>query len=122
MRWTQLGSVADKHPPGQCGIPEGLTIVPSQLSACLCTRKQPLTCVTWPVQAIALLAPVIRKLGARANPGNLKKVPLSAVALWAFYVGALQADRLRLHMLSVCCCSLTSQLLCKDAHSYSVEH
>eukprot|EP00891_Asterochloris_glomerata_P006569 jgi/Astpho2/6569/fgenesh1_pg.00100_%23_6_t len=39
------------------------------------------------LQAIALLAPVIRKLGARADPGNLKKVPLSAVALWAFYVG-----------------------------------
>ena len=71
------------------------------------------------MQAIALLAPVMRKLGSRANPGNLKKVPLSAVALWAFYLGALQPDRLRLHMLSVCCCSLTSQL-CAKTHNLTV--
>ena len=65
------------------------------------------------MQAIALLAPVMRKLGPRANPGNLKKVPLSAVALWAFYVGALRPDRLRLYMLSVCCCSPTTQMFAK---------
>ena len=71
------------------------------------------------MQAIALLAPVMRKLGPRANPGNLKTVPLSAVALWAFYVGARQPDRLEPHMLPVCCCSLTSQL-CAETHILTV--
>ena len=41
----------------------------------------------WCVQVIKAITPLIRKLGPKANPGNLKHIPKAAIAGWAFYVG-----------------------------------
>lgn len=43
--------------------------------------------VSWWVQVIRAITPLIRKLGPKANPGNLKLIPKAAVAAWAFYAG-----------------------------------
>jgi hypothetical protein len=33
------------------------------------------------------VAPLIRKLGPKADPSNLKRLPLAAAAVWALYAG-----------------------------------
>lgn len=38
-------------------------------------------------QGLKLLAPVVRKLGPRANPAVLKELPTRAIAVWLFYAG-----------------------------------
>lgn len=38
-------------------------------------------------QALKVLAPVVRKLGPRANPAKLKELPTRAIAVWLFYAG-----------------------------------
>ncbi len=40
-------------------------------------------------QAIKALTPLVRKLGPKANPANLKLLPPAAIAAWAFYIGKL---------------------------------
>ena len=37
--------------------------------------------------ALKALAPVVRRLGPRANPGNLPSVPPLGIAMWVFYAG-----------------------------------
>ncbi|KAL6744874.1 hypothetical protein V8C86DRAFT_3126050 [Haematococcus lacustris] len=37
------------------------------------------------LQALAAVAPLIRRLGARADPRSLTRLPLAAAATWAFY-------------------------------------
>lgn len=39
------------------------------------------------LKGLAAVAPLLRRLGPAADPSNLKKLPLAAAALWAFYVG-----------------------------------
>ncbi|KAK9856775.1 hypothetical protein WJX84_010691 [Apatococcus fuscideae] len=39
------------------------------------------------LQALALLAPVVRKLGPKANPGQLKKVPQQAILMGVLFAG-----------------------------------
>ena len=39
------------------------------------------------MQVIKALTPLVRKLGPKANPANLKLIPKAAIAGWAFYVG-----------------------------------
>lgn len=34
-----------------------------------------------------MLAPLVRKLGPDADPATLKRLPLAAAAVWAFYAG-----------------------------------
>ena len=41
------------------------------------------------MQAIKALTPLVRKLGPKANPANLKTLPPAAIAAWAFYIGKL---------------------------------
>lgn len=45
------------------------------------------------VQAIKALTPIVRKLGPKANPANIK-TPRAAVAAWAFYIGQSLALKL----------------------------
>ncbi|KAL0017854.1 hypothetical protein WJX77_002987 [Trebouxia sp. C0004] len=39
------------------------------------------------IYAIKTLTPLVRKLGPKANPANLKILPPAAIAAWAFYIG-----------------------------------
>ena len=39
------------------------------------------------MQGLKVLAPVVRKLGPRANPAMLKEIPTRAIAVWLFYAG-----------------------------------
>ncbi|MEW5301554.1 MAG: hypothetical protein WDW36_004407 [Sanguina aurantia] len=39
------------------------------------------------LQLLAAIAPVVRELGPASDPSTLKKLPIGAAALWAFYVG-----------------------------------
>ncbi len=39
------------------------------------------------MQGLKVLAPVVRKLGPRANPATLKEIPTRAIAVWLFYAG-----------------------------------
>ncbi|KAL6751232.1 hypothetical protein V8C86DRAFT_3106951 [Haematococcus lacustris] len=39
------------------------------------------------LQALAAVAPLIRRLGPRADPRSLTRLPLAAAATWAFYAG-----------------------------------
>ncbi len=39
------------------------------------------------MQALALLAPVVRKLGPKANPGQLKKLPQRAILMFGVFAG-----------------------------------
>ncbi|KAL0050493.1 hypothetical protein WJX82_000777 [Trebouxia sp. C0006] len=39
------------------------------------------------IYAIKALTPLVRKLGPKANPANLKLLPPAAIAAWAFYIG-----------------------------------
>lgn len=45
------------------------------------------------MQAIKALTPIVRKLGPKANPANLK-LPRAAIAAWAFYIGQSVAPKL----------------------------
>jgi hypothetical protein len=42
---------------------------------------------SWPLQVLALVAPLIKKLGPAADPANLKRLPVAAGAVWLFYAG-----------------------------------
>ncbi|PNW86487.1 hypothetical protein CHLRE_02g088500v5 [Chlamydomonas reinhardtii] len=39
------------------------------------------------LKLLGALTPLIRKLGPNADPANLKRLPLAAAAVWAFYAG-----------------------------------
>ena len=38
-------------------------------------------------QGLKLVAPLVRKLGPKANPAILKTIPVKSYLLWAFYAG-----------------------------------
>ena len=61
-------------------------------------------------QGLKLLAPVVRKLGARANPAVLKEIPWRSVAAWLFYAGATPAC-----VQAVCVGATHSALTCTHA-------
>lgn len=50
-------------------------------------------------QAIRALTPLVRKLGPKANPANLKLLPPAAIAAWAFYIGKLPFRAIRTTLL-----------------------
>ena len=37
------------------------------------------------LQLLAAVTPLIRKLGPNADPANLRRLPIAAAGLWAFY-------------------------------------
>ena len=53
------------------------------------------------LQGLKLLAPVVRKLGPRANPAVLKELPTRAIAVWLFYAGASTLSWLACRLVSV---------------------
>lgn len=41
------------------------------------------------LQLLSAVAPLIRTLGPKADPSNLKRLPIAAAAVWALYAGSV---------------------------------
>jgi len=55
---------------------------------------------------LTAVAPLIRQLGPKADPANLKRVPIAAAAVWALYAGECVCVLVKEFVSTYCKCSV----------------
>lgn len=85
--------------PGSSALLVGLESM-ARFSRMLCLRHA-VAHMLPAAQGLKLLAPIVRKLGPRANPAMLKELPTRAIAVWLFYAGTSTLSWLACRLFSV---------------------